>query len=204
MTALVDQLWLRSLQKLTAGISHDLKGALNGASVNLEVVRTRSARETSTGADVHKFAATSAEQLGVVIRVTGALLSLGRAPRGPVEVSGVTRQLSALLDDMKTAAGGKFDVQVEGGMAAETAAPLNAVRLAIAESLLATSGETGQVSVRVRGLPTPLVRISPAADPGLSSEVHSALLSAGIRIDIDGHGISVAFPGPAGLPTEDE
>lgn len=203
MTPSVDEIWLRSLQKLTAGISHDLKGALNGASVNLEVVRARTARETSTGADVHKFAVSAADQLGVVIRVSGALLSLGRPPRGPVEVSVVTKQLSALLDDMKTATGGKFDVQVEGGMSAETAAPLNAVRLAIAESLLAASSETGQVSVRVRGLPTPLVRISPAPDPGLPSEVQAALLSAGIRIDMDGHGISIAFPGPAELPTED-
>lgn len=203
MTPSVEELWLRSLQKLTAFISHDLKGALNGASVNLEVVSARSAREASTGADVHKFAATAADQLGVVIRVSGALLSLGRAPRGPVEVSVVTKQLSALLDDMKTAAGGKFEVQVEGGMSAETAAPLNAVRLAIAESLLAASRETGRVSVRVRGLPTPLVQISPASGPDLPSEVQSALLSAGIRIDMDGHGISIAFPGPAELPTED-
>jgi hypothetical protein len=200
VTPSVDELWLRSLQKLTAHIAHDLKGALNGVSVNLEVVRTRSERETSTGADVHRFAATAADQLAIVIRSTGALLSLGRGTRGPVEVSMVTRQVVNLLEDSSSASGGRFQLSVEGGLAAETSAPLNAVRLALAECLFAVASGNGEVAVRVRGLPSPLVLITPATDPGLPLEVTSALTGAGIRIVTDGHGISIMLPGPSDLP----
>ena len=133
MSPSLDALWLATLQKLSAHVAHDLKGALNGVSVNLEVVRSRSEKESTTGADVHRFAANASEQMAVVIRATTALLSLARGTRGPVEVSMVAKQVANLLDDMSSAAGGRFRVTVDGGMAAETAAPLNATRLAVVE-----------------------------------------------------------------------
>lgn len=203
MTASVDELWLRSFQKLTTHIAHDLKGALNGVSVNLEVVRARSERETTTGPDVHKFAVSATEQLAVVIRSTTSLLSLGRPARGAVEVSAVAKQITALLADMKAAEGGKLEVVVEGGLAAETSAPLNAVRLVIAEAISTALSGTSQVAVRVRGLPTPAVLVRPATDPGFPPETVAALKAVGISMHMDGHGISIAFPGPADLPTED-
>ena len=203
MTTSVDVLWLRSLQKLTAHIAHDLKGALNGASVNLEVVRSRSERETSTGADVHRFAVTAADQLAVVIRANTALLGLGRSPRGPVEVSAVAKQVAALLTDLSSAGRTRFEVYIEGGLAAETSAPLSAVRLALTETLMAAASGGGEISVRVRGFPSPVVQVSPATKPDLPPDVASALVGARIRIDMDGHGISMYLPGPAELPTED-
>lgn len=200
MNASVDELWLRSLQKLTAHVAHDLKGALNGVSVNLEVVRSRSERETSTGADVHKFAVSAADQLAVVIRTTGALLALGRASKGPAEVTAIARSFAALLTDTSPEARTKFEIHTEGGLAAETSAPLNAVRLALAEGLIAAASGKGEITVRVKGLPVPQVQISPATDPALPSEVQTALRGAGIRLATDGHGISMYFPGPAELP----
>lgn len=203
MTPTVDELWLRSLQKLTAHIAHDLKGALNGASVNLEVVRSRSEKESSTVADVHRFAVTAADQLGVVIRTTGGLLALGRAQRGPVEVSTVCRQVANLLADMRPSGSGALEVIVEGGLAAETSAPLNAVRLAIAECVLAATSGNEAVVVLVQGLPVPCVQVSPTSDPRLEPEVRSALADAGIRVGMDGHGISIMLPRPAETPTEE-
>ena len=200
MNASVDALWLATLQKLSAHVAHDLKGALNSASVNLEVVRSRSEKESTTGADVHRFAVNAADQLSVVIRATTALLSLARGTRGPVEVSIVTKQVANLLDDMSSAAGGRFVVEVEGGMSAETAAPAGAVRLAVAECLLAADIRSKPVAVKVSGLPTPRVQVSPATAPSLSPNVEAALWAAGIEISTDGHGISISLPGPAALP----
>lgn len=197
MTRSVDELWLLSLQKLTAHVAHDLKGALNGASVNLEVVRSRSARETLTGADIHRFAVNASDQLAIVIRVTAALLSLSRGTRGPVEVSFVAKQVVGLLDDMGSATGTRFQLSIEGGLAAETSAPLSAVRLAVAECLVGAAGGNGQVAVRVRGLPVPQVLIGPAADPDLHPEVRTALAGVGIEVLTDGHGISIMLPSPA-------
>jgi hypothetical protein len=196
----VDALWLATLQKISAYVAHDLKGALNGVSVNLEVVRSRSERESSTGADVHRFAANAADQMGVVIRGTTALLSLSRGTRGPVEVSMVAKQVANLLDDMKSAAPSRIQVSAEGGMSAETAAPLNAVRLAVAECLLAAIAAPGQITVRVSGLPTPRVHVSPAPAPATSPDLEAALWAAGIEISTDGHGISIVLPGPPDLP----
>lgn len=203
MNSSVDALWLATLQKLTANVAHDLKGALNSVSVNLEVVRSRSARESSTGADVHRYAANAADQTGVVIKVTTALLSLARGTRGPVEVSLVTKQVANLLDDMTAAAGGRIQVSVEGGMSAETAAPVSAVRLVVAECLLAAVAGSKQVTVQVSGLPAPRVEIHPATAPALSPNVEAALWAAGIEISTDGHGISISLPGPPQYPTED-
>ncbi|HET9425054.1 MAG TPA: hypothetical protein VFO55_06745 [Gemmatimonadaceae bacterium] len=202
MTRTVDELWLASLQKLTAHIAHDLKGALNGVSVNVEVVRGRSEREGTTGGDVHRFAVSAAEQLAVVIRTTGALLSLGRASRGPADVSAVAKQVGGLLADQIAFEGGKLEVSIEGGLSVETSAPLNAVRLAIAESVFAAAGGARQVTVRVRGLRSPVVQVAPATGAVLPPEVTSSLASAGVRILTDGHGISIEFPGPPELPTE--
>jgi hypothetical protein len=193
----VDALWLDTLQKLSAQVAHDLKGALNSVSVNLEVVRSRSQKESLPGADVHRFAVNASDQMHVVIRATTALLSLARGTRGPAEVSMVTRQIANLLDDMSSAAGGKIRVEVEGGMAAETAAPVSAVRLVVAECLLTTVGGTEPVTVRVTALPEPRISVSPATAPALSPNVESALWATGIEIATDGHGISISLPGPS-------
>ncbi len=201
MTGSVDELWLATLQKLAAQVAHDLKGALNSVSVNLEVVRSRSERESSTGADVHRFATNAADQMAVVIRATTAMLSLSRGTRGPVEVSMVARQVANLLDDMSSSTSNRLQVASDGGMSAETSAPLSAVRLALGECLLA-AGSKQQVSIRVSGLPSPHVHISPATAPGLSPDTVRALSAVGISIDTDGHGISIRLPGPP-EPTED-
>lgn len=200
MSSAVDAIWLATLQKLSAHVAHDLKGALNGVSVNLEVVRSRSERESSTGADVHRFATNAADQLAIVIRATTSLLSLTRGTRGPAEVSMVAKQIAGLLDDMTTGGESRFQVAADGGMAVETSAPLNAIRIAVAECMLAAGGGSGPVSVRVTGLPTPVVKITPGKVPDLPEGALAALDAAGIRIATDGHGISIGFPGPPALP----
>jgi signal transduction histidine kinase len=199
VSSAVDALWLATLQKLSAHVAHDLKGALNGVSVNLEVVRSRSEKDSTTGADVRRFATNAAEQMSIVIRATTALLSLARGTRGPVEVSLVTKQVANLLDDMSSPAGGRYQVSVEGGMSAETGAPLNAVRLAVAECLLAADSGSQPLSIRVSGLPTPRVQIHPATAPVWSPDAEAALWAAGIQITTDGHGISISLPGPSAL-----
>lgn len=203
MSRSVGELWLVSLQKLSAYVAHDLKGALNGVSVNLEVVRTRSERESLAGADVHRFAVSAADQLNGVIRMTGGLLSLSRGSRGPVDVSAVAKQVVALLADPLASDGGKLEVSIEGGLSVETSAPLDAARLAIAEAVLAAVSGKGQVTVRVRGIPEPQVLVTPAPAGGLPEDVFTSLAGFGIRAIMDGHGISMRFPSPAELPTED-
>ena len=200
MTRSIDELWLATLQKLAAHVAHDLKGALNAVSVNLEVVRSRSEKESTTGADVRRYAANASDQMGVVIRASTALLSLARGTRGPVEVSLVTKQVANLLDDMSSPAGGRIQVTIDGGMSAETGAPVAAVRLVIAECLLAAISGSQPAKVRVTGIPSPCVHISPGTAPALSADVEAALWATGIQIHTDGHGISISLPSPSDTP----
>jgi signal transduction histidine kinase len=199
----IDELWLRSLQALTGHVAHDFKGALNGVSVNLEVVRTRSERPGAPAEQVRSFAVSAVDSLGVVIRMAGALLSLGRSGRGQAEVSTVAKQLGALLEDTLRSDGAKVEIQVDGGLSAATSAPLNAVRLALAEVMFASASRKRDVALRIRPMPAPRVDVQPAPDAALSDEIEEALAGAGIIIETDGHGISIVFPGPAETPTED-
>jgi hypothetical protein len=77
------------------------------------------------------------------------------------------------------------------------------VRLVIAETVFAAVSGKGQVMVRVRGIPEPQVMVTPLPEGGLPADVTALLAGFGIRALTDGHGISIRFPGPAELPTED-
>ena len=52
----VDALWLDTLQRICTRVAHELKGALNGVSVNLEVVRSRSERQDAPASGVARYA----------------------------------------------------------------------------------------------------------------------------------------------------
>src|ERR1051326_7842423 len=85
-TRSVDELWLDVLQQVSARTSHELKGALNGVAVNLEVVRSRSAKPDAAAVAVAPFAASAGDQLDAVVGMTEALLKLARPPREPVDI----------------------------------------------------------------------------------------------------------------------
>ncbi|MBA3891230.1 MAG: hypothetical protein H0X64_11945, partial [Gemmatimonadaceae bacterium] len=89
-----ERLWLETLQLVTARVAHELKGALNGVSVNLDVVRGRSEQPGQPASAVAPFAVAAATQLDAVIDMNEALLALGRRPREPVDVAAVVRQVA--------------------------------------------------------------------------------------------------------------
>jgi signal transduction histidine kinase len=195
-TALIDALWLRCQQRLAAHIAHDLKGALNGVSVNVEVVRGRAEDPNTHISAVKRYAGAASDQLGVVIKMSTALLSIGRAVRGSAEVSTVMRQVAALLEDTLRSDGAKLELIIEGGVAGTTSAPPSAVRLALTEPLLTAVVQKRDISVRVRATAEPIVEIQSEATFEIFPDVGKALSDAGITLKTDGHGISSMFPGP--------
>src|SRR5881397_3033593 len=88
-TSTIDALWLDTLHRVCARAAHELKGALNGVSVNLEVVRSRAARPDAPASAVSPYANSAVDQFDIVIEMSVALLSLGRQARSPVEVETV-------------------------------------------------------------------------------------------------------------------
>ena len=81
----VEALWLDMLRVLCDRAAHEVKGALNGVMVNVEVVRSRSTKPDVTGASLHQYAQSASGQLDAVIAMTEAMLALGAAPAPAAE-----------------------------------------------------------------------------------------------------------------------
>jgi hypothetical protein len=117
-----------------------VNGALNGLSMNLEVVRLK-ARPGADAGGVARFADVAAGELGATMRLVAPIVALARTPRtepGPTagDVAEVLRQAALLVAPV--AAHDRVRVEVEGaGEPAPTRADVRAVRLAVVEALLA-------------------------------------------------------------------
>ena len=109
----VDALWLDTLQRICTRVAHELKGALNGVSVNLEVVRSRSERQDAPASAVARYASSASDQLGAVIAMTEAVLVMARPPREPPDIGSIIRRLDALLSPTARVDGRTLEFHVE-------------------------------------------------------------------------------------------
>src|SRR4051812_39810362 len=92
----VGALWLQTLQRAMSRVSHDVKDALNGVSVNLEVIRTRAERADLPATSVAQFAEAAGNQLERLTSLLDAVLALGRPERDPVDVGQTLRRVAVL------------------------------------------------------------------------------------------------------------
>ena len=201
----VDELWLETLQQINGRASHEVKGALNGVAVNLEVVRSRASKADAMAAALSAFATSASDQLELVIEMADALLLLGRAPREPVDVGATIRQIVAILGPSARSEGGslRVDDAPPGTAARAVRARGNIVRLVIGSALLAAlrpAGETRRRHVRCRvevGEET-VVSVERVDDAGteplqLEPEIMAAATEGGVRVHLEEHAISFAF-----------
>jgi hypothetical protein len=217
-------LWLSALERLVGQAAHEVNGALNGLSMNLEVVRLK-ARPGADAGGVARFADVAADELGSTMRQVAALLALTRPPRdGAADVTEVVRHVAALAAPVLAHGGVTLEVG-SAGEPARTSADGRAVRLALVEGVLAaaaavrvggrdgglTAEPAGSNSAPQEGSATdeparllrcivlaadaPLVRLLPARDARLASAVHRALAREGIVEAGDGEGLVLRFPG---------
>jgi signal transduction histidine kinase len=197
-TRSVDELWLDVLQQVSARTAHELKGALNGVAVNLEVVRSRSVRADAAAAAVAPFAASAADQLDAVVGMTEALLRLARPPRESVDIIETLDSLASLVAPSARAEGGslRIETQREIGNGAVQARG-NVVRLVIGATILAALSRKGDIRCRVDVGEATVVGIACVDAEGpleLPSDVMAAAAAAGIRVQTEGQSISLAVP----------
>ena len=146
----VEALWLLTLQRAIGRASHDVKDALNGVSVNLEVIRSRSARPDAPASAVAPFADAAGQQLERLTTLIEAVLALGRAERMPADVGVTLRRVVAICGASASAADAA--VRMTGGDLvgpAQTSVHGDVVRLALMTPLLdvvAGSGRTERLS----------------------------------------------------------
>ena len=206
----VDGLWLATLQRAIGRASHDVKDALNGVAVNLEVVRGRSARADAPAAAVAPFADAAAQQLERLTTLIEAVLALGRAERQPVDVAVTLRRIATVCGASSSAADAQVVVEVGDVESAVTSVAGDAVRLALAAPLLAlVQGENGSArasAVRCvvsAGEGATVVTIAAAGRRAvMPGEVADAVRAAGVRwsdraqptVGTEADDLSLVFP----------
>ena len=193
----VDALWLEMLNRICTRAAHELKGVLNGVSVNLEVVRSRSQKPDAPASAVNRYAIAAADQLGSLITMTDALLSLARPPKEPVEIGPVLRRIDALLAPAAHADGRRLELEGPVDALGVTPAPGNATRMTIAASLLAAIDASTHVACRAvidNGELLLRIECRDGATLVLDQDAVVAANDSGIRMHAESSAISISFP----------
>lgn len=194
-------LWLAALQRALGRASHDVKDALNGVSVNLEVVRSRAARPDAPASAVASFADAAVQQLERLSSLLDAVLALGRAEHDPADVGITLRRVAALCGASSVASDSGVIVRdnLDGG--ALTRVPGDAVRLALAAPLLdAVVGDKGgprptDVACDLSGQPDGfVVRMRADRTIRMPADVAETLRAAGVRWTEASNDLSLVFP----------
>jgi hypothetical protein len=192
-----EALWLDTMQQICSRAAHEVKGALNGVSVNLEVVRSRAEKPDAPASNVAKFANAASEQLETVIAMTVALLWISRPIHQPVELARVVSHLDVLLAPAAKADGRRLAADGAFGQLGTTSADGEAVRLAIGGCLLAATDASADVQYRaVTQEAGPVIRIESCDGAALSvgQKIVAAVASAGIHIGAEPAALFISFP----------
>jgi hypothetical protein len=196
--AAVEVLWLDVLQHVAGRAAHEIKGALNGVCVNVDVVRSRAASQAAgppTG--LTRFAEAAASQLDQLVTMTEALLALTRRPRDVVDVLATAGHLVALLGPVARADGYSLTVVMSptsGGSA--TSAPAVVVRLVLACTMLRALDRRTVTTCRVDVADGMVLRVECADGSTIELDPRVAQVAADAGIQVEGGpgGLSLAFP----------
>lgn len=193
----VDALWLATLHRICTRAAHEVKGALNGVSVNLEVVRSRSEKPDAPASAVKQYATSASSQLDDVINMSEALLALGRPVREPVELAMMVRRFDALLGPVAKADSRQLEIDGSLDSMGVTPAPGSVARLAIGAALLgAIESSTHVKCTSTRGEGTSTLRIESCDGATLATDdaIVGVAAGAGIKVQAEPSAISISFP----------
>ena len=193
-------LWLAALQRALGRAAHDVKDALNGVSVNLEVVRSRASRADAPASAVAPYAEAATQQLERLSMLLEAVLALGRLDRAPTDLAVTLRRVGAVCGASNSSADARVVIRESFTGDARTGVASDVVRLALVAPLLDAvvgrkgearepvvcelSGDTDTLAVR-------LLSDRPMAMPADAAEV---LRAAGVRWTESANELSVVFP----------
>ena len=198
-------LWLHVLQRAIGRVSHDVKDALNGVSVNLEVIRSRAQRADTPATALGQFASAAGQQLDRLTILTEAVLALARAERAHVDVGLALRRVVTVCGASSLSTDATVRVIDEGTLgSATTAVSGDAVRLALAAPLLEAvdcggrSGNQAEVtcSLSSHGDAVHVVIASSHARVVMPESVAEAVRAAGVHWTEGDRALCVIFPHP--------
>lgn len=192
-----ERLWLDTLQTLGRPVAHEVRNALNGVSVNLEVVRARAARPDATAASVARYADVAAAQVENLSSLMDALLAVVRSPGDVADAVRIVAPLVALFDAVARPEGGEVALRVvPDGEPVRTALDGATLR-ALAGALLAAAVERGgTLTCELDGVGSPTLRLRRSGAPLPSPPAAARALAerVGVRLDIQGEAWVAALP----------
>jgi hypothetical protein len=193
--AVLDALWLATLQIICSRAAHDVRGALNAVAVNLEVARSRSEKPGVPASAVAQFANVAFGQLEGVIAMTEALMFLVRAGRGPTDIGAEVARVVTLLAPSARANGRIVELDHGFGGLGTTSATTSSARLAIGQCLLAAADASAKVRCIAGGATGPQLRIEHEAEGiSIATSVLDALAASDVEVRTEPGVISVTFP----------
>lgn len=178
--------WLAQLYELGRPAAHEVRNALNGLAVNLEVIRARSARTDTPPAGISRFAEAAMEQFDVLTSLTDVLLSFMRPVPEPADVAVLVRRIASLLGAIAHSDGGTVTVIIPpSDVGYVTMAPGEEVRVALTATLLAAFDVTGALCCELDDAPMPTLRLrrDSALLPPFPDGVAVLLRAVGARMD---------------------
>ena len=189
----LDKLWLATLQEIINRGAHEVKDALNGVSLNLEVIRSRVATPQAGRNGLELFAMTAAEQLELLSERTEAFLFLARPAREPADVAVTLKHLASLLVPATRADGGSLTV--DGcWTSAPTTAAAQATRLALGVALLALARSGGTSRCIIESGAETVVRFShESAGISMDPAIVSAIAQQGVGHQRSGSDLLLVF-----------
>ncbi|HEX5581398.1 MAG TPA: hypothetical protein VFX39_07475 [Gemmatimonadaceae bacterium] len=197
------RLWLDAMHAIGRPLAHEVKNALNGLSVNLEVVRSRASVPEAQAAGITRFADAAAEQLGVVTSVTESLLDMVRPAPPAAGLVPLVERLGVLLRAIARPDGGEVRVEAPGDPV-PTALGGAELRAVVAGLLVGAFERTAKLSCEVGGGAEPTLRLARdgAALPDLPDEVRRVATRAGVRLELNPASWTATFPARDGQPAE--
>ena len=192
----LDALWLRTLEDVINRAAHEVKDSLNGVSLNLEVIRSRSTSADASGQSFASFATAATDQLELLSARTEAVLFLARPAQEPADVAVTLKHLAALL--VPAAKSESSSLLVDGyHRLVPTGASGPATRLALASGLLMLIKEGGRGHCRLDATAGIVVRFSheSAAACTLDATIAKAIAEYSITNERSGMDLILRFPG---------
>ena len=189
------RLWLDAMHAIGRPLAHEVKNALNGLSVNLEVVRSRASVPEAQAVGITRFAEAAAEQLGVVTAITESLLDVVRPAPTAAGLVPLVERLAVLLRAIARPDGG--DVRVEApGEAVPTALDGAELRAVVAGLLVGAFDPAARLSCEVGGGIEPTLRLARdgVALPDLPDDVRRVAARAGVRLELHPASWTATFP----------
>lgn len=178
-------LWLSALGRLAGRAAHELKNPLNGLALNLEVVRSRSARAGIDGAALAPYAAAAATELERTLPLVEALLALARPLSNPVDLRNAMQPLLVLYGAIAVAGGGSLDVVYEAEQMF-VSADADTVRALVAEALDVTVGANLEVAGKVGDSDGSIsIRLVGGAGRPIASKMEGLAAAHDIRLNSD-------------------